>query len=366
MARSHIVDVSDDETSSNHEVPYKGTTFKPRKSIIDDQYPATFWSITSFSETSSWTDAQKDDAIEQARRLATHYIQTIEEHASMLTQLQSSNTQIELQNHEIDNLRQENNDLENELAKKQGAIEYLEGQQRQSSVPPPDTFNPKNRAKLDDPDRFTGDKESKVEFDTWKSNIEAKLKVDGRSFDNENHKIFYVFSRTADAAQDHIRDRVDNEEFATTKEVLQALEVVYGDPHKAIKAEAELQRLGQTLHGSFYAFHSEFVRIVRHLKYDSDKLREQLISCLNNKFISAAGTYLELPYPELVEKLHGIDKRFESQRATRESRKQLTVPSNKPGDKPSSARDSRPASTTSSNTPERIPICTQAEFEALY
>src|SRR5208282_4692268 len=228
MARSQRGDVSDDETPLEYihqEASTKSTMFKPRQSIIDDQSQATFWSISSFSETSSWTVAQKDDAIEQARRLATHYIKVIKEHSDMLARIQATDTQVELLSQEVDNLRQENNDLENELSKKQGAIEYLEGQaSRQQSATPSalDTFNPKHRAKLDDPDRFTSDKDSKVDFDTWKSNIKTKLKVDGCSFDDENHKIFYVFSRTANTAQDHIQDHVDNKEFTTTKEVLQA------------------------------------------------------------------------------------------------------------------------------------------------
>lgn len=102
------------------------------------------------------------------------------------------------------------------------------------------------------------------------------------------------------------------------------------------------------------------------MKYDSDKLREQLVSRLNDKFISAAGSYLDLPYSELVEKLHSIDKRFESQRATRESRKQLSIPlSSKPTDKPSGTRDSRLTSTVPSTASERIPIRTRVEFDAL-
>jgi hypothetical protein len=61
-------------------------------------------------------------------------------------------------------------------------------------------------------------------------------------------------------------------------EVIKALEAVYRDLYQAIKAEAELQRLGQSLHSFFYVFYSEFVRIVRPLKYDNNKLKEQLIS----------------------------------------------------------------------------------------
>ena len=109
------------------------------------------------------------------------------------------------------------------------------------------THNSKGRARLEDPDKFSGKKDDQIEFDTWKSNIETKLKVDSPLFDDENHKIFYVFSRTSSEAQDQIRDRVDNDYFNTAKEVLKALEAVYGDPHKAIKAEAELQQSGHSV-----------------------------------------------------------------------------------------------------------------------
>jgi hypothetical protein len=97
----------------------------------------------------------------------------------------------------------------------------------------------------------------------------------------------------------------------TSSKVIKALEAVYGDLYQAIKAEAELQRLGQSLHGSFYVFYSEFIQIMRPLKYNNNKLKEQLISRLNNKFISAAGAYLNLLYTELVAKLHALNKRFE-------------------------------------------------------
>jgi hypothetical protein len=359
----------EENTQIHRKTSRRGNNFKSRKSVINEEDQATFWSITSFSETSLWTQEQKDDAVDQAHRLATHYLKVIKEQSDMFAQIEKLNTRVELLDSEVQNLRQDNNDLENELAKKQGAIEYLEGQQRQSSVVSsnPDASNTKNRAKLEDPDKFSGSKDCKIDFETWKSNIEAKLKVDDRSFDDENHKIFYICSRTTDAAQDHIRDRIDNDEFTTVKEVIRSLETIYGDPHKAIKAEAELQRLGQTQHGSFYTFHSEFVRIVRPLKYNSDKLKEQLIARLNDKFISAAGAYLDLPYADLVEKLHSIDKRFESQRATRENRKQLTALTNsKPTDNPASGRANSTAQIASTNSAEKASIRTRAEFDALH
>jgi hypothetical protein len=75
-------------------------------------------------------------------------------------------------------------------------------------------------------------------------------------------------------------------------------------------------------------------------------------------------------YTKLVAKLHAFDKRFESQRATRESRKQLNAslnPSNKPTDKPTDSRLNR-LNTTPLNTngADKTPIRSWAEFEALY
>jgi hypothetical protein len=83
---------------------------------------------------------------------------------------------------------------------------------------------------------------------------------------------------------------------------------------------------------------------VRPLKYDNNKLKEQLIFWLNNKFIFVTGAYLNLLYTKLIAKLYAFDKRFESQRAIRESRKQLNAflnLSNKPTDKLTNSRLNR-------------------------
>ena len=46
----------------------------------------------------------------------------------MFTQIQDKDTRIELLDDELHNLRQDINDQDNELTKKQGTIEYLERQ----------------------------------------------------------------------------------------------------------------------------------------------------------------------------------------------------------------------------------------------
>jgi hypothetical protein len=62
----------------------------------------------------------------------------------------------------------------------------------------------------------------------------------------------------------------------------------------------------------FYAFYTEFVRVVRSLKYDNNRLKEQMISRLNNKFLLVSLSYLDLLYNKLVVKLHEINKRFKA------------------------------------------------------
>ena len=111
---------------------------------------------------------------------------------------------------------------------KQGQIEYLENQNLGNN--PLGHNNNKQRAKLEDPNKFTSEKDDKgnyltekgqiINFDTWKSNIETKLKVDNISFDNEAHKILYIRSRTARAVYEYIRGQLDDEDFETAKQVL--------------------------------------------------------------------------------------------------------------------------------------------------
>jgi hypothetical protein len=178
-----------------------------------------------------------------------------------------------------------------------------------------------------------------------------------------------VFTRTTGDAQGHLRDRINNDQFTTANEVLQALDAVYGDPHQAIKAEAELQRLGQTLHGSFHLFFVDFLRIVRPLRYDDNKLKDSLVSKLNDKYLTSISAYLDLPYTQLVEKLHAIDKRYESQRIAREGRKQLTASSQPPKHTDKVVQDQ--PQTPVANAPitprtDRPAIRSRAEFEALH
>jgi len=211
---------------------------KKRYSVIDEDADdtAAFWKIRSFRETSEWTDEQKDEAMDQAHRLAKHYIVVIKEHSEM----QEANEKLKS---ELFELKNDNADLERELNIKQGQIEYLERRERRQETPSDSsmpTQGSKNRTRLKDPEKFAGCKDKDEDFETWKYDVLEKLKVDAVTFDDENHKISYVNSRTTGDAHEHIRDRVNDGEFTSAKEVLETLEVFYRDPHKAIKAKAAL------------------------------------------------------------------------------------------------------------------------------
>ncbi|PMD57648.1 uncharacterized protein K444DRAFT_691786, partial [Hyaloscypha bicolor E] len=201
---------TDDITSNSREVELtsRKNTFKSRRSVLDnenDKQP-TFWSIDSFDDTATWTGSQQAYAIQQAQQLATHYIKIHNEHTTILTMIQSQQARIETLDQDIHNPRGDNDDLE------------------QST-----THNTKGRARLEDPDKFSRKKGHQPEFETWKSNIETKLKVDSRLFDDKNHKISYVYSRTTNEAQDHIRDRVDNDHFDISWGSTFGSPIIFGD-----------------------------------------------------------------------------------------------------------------------------------------
>jgi hypothetical protein len=373
--------------------------YPKRVSVLpEEEDEPAFWLLDSFNETKNWNDNQKDSAIKAAKKLMRDYEIILKEHQEMREHVEEQATDNDEIRQRIesleedalalrddnDTLRQDNNDLERELTMKQGQIEYLE--QRKTETP---RASAKQRARLEDPEKFTGkkndkgsyltDKENTIEFETWRADMESKLKTDAITFDDENHMIAYIGSRTTQAAYDHIRAGIEDNTFETTKEVLDNLETVYGDPHKAIRAEAELQRLGQTLNGSFHLFHTEFVRITRPLKCDDSKLKSLMISRLNDKFLTAISTLLDLPYQDLTAKLYDIDKQFESQRTARESRRQLLKGTtdtyeNKTG-KPfrQTGRYQLPTNTSHTkkkdsqeNTNEKPPLRTREEYEALF
>jgi|HubBroStandDraft_2_1064218.scaffolds.fasta_scaffold09006_1 hypothetical protein len=374
--------------------------YPKRVSVLPEEEEPAFWLLDSFNETKNWTDNQKDSAIKAVKKLMRDYEIILEEHQEMREHVEEQATDNEEIRQRIESLeenalafrndnetlRQDNNDLERELTMKQGQIEYLEQRKDKTETPRTST---KQRARLEDPEKFTGkkndkgsyltDKENTIEFEIWRADMESKLRTDAITFDDENHMIAYIGSRTTQAAYDHIRTGMEDNTFKTSKEVLDNLETVYGDPHKAIRAEAELQRLGQTLNGSFHLFHTEFVRITRPLKHDDSKLKSLMISRLNDKFLTAISTLLDLPYQELTAKLYDIDKQFESQRTARESRRQLQKGTtdtyeNKTG-KPfrQTGRYQLPANTNSTkkkdsqeNTNDRPPLRTREEYETLF
>jgi hypothetical protein len=144
---------------------------------------------------------------------------------------------------ELFELKNNNADLEHELNIKQGQIKYLKRRgQRQET--PSDSLMPaqgsKNQTRLKDPEKFTSSKDKDKDFETWKYDVLEKLRVDLITFDDKSHKILYVNSQTTGDAYKYIRDRVNDGEFTSAKEVLETLEVFYRDPHKAIKAKAAL------------------------------------------------------------------------------------------------------------------------------
>jgi hypothetical protein len=276
----------------------------------------------------------------------------------MQTEITDLNSQISSLKDDLAELRQDNNDQENELAKKQGVIEHLV--QRQPSESPA-AHVPRIKTKaLPDPEKFTGHK-STIPFDQWVMQVQDKLEVDKHLFDTEQRRIKYVGNCTSGDAYDYIWPKLADQEFADAKEVIQALTDIFDDPNKKLKAKQALAKLYQG-NWDFHRYHAEFTKIARPLKLDDEDLKEELTSKLNEKYAMTVLSDDDLTYTQLVKKLHSVDRKLIASRNV--NKPSFTSNTNKP--QATNNQNNAGQATTSSNSEVRAPIRTREQFDALF
>jgi hypothetical protein len=72
-------------------------------------------------------------------------------------------------------------------------------------------------------------------FESWKLQIQGKLRVNADHFQSDEARMAYVFGRTSGDAQKHLRPRYKEESidpFLLDKEMIDHLASIYEDPHK--------------------------------------------------------------------------------------------------------------------------------------
>jgi phage gpG-like protein len=205
------------------------------------------------------------------------------------------------------------------IIQKDGVIEYLQQQLRDSTPGSTGSVQKAKRKELKDPEKFTGDKDKEtrkvlVQFEQWKADVEGKLNTDAHLFDTEDRRIRWVCGLTGGTAHNHVWPKLRDQEFDAAEDVLKFLTDIFDDPLKKQKAKQALAKLFQ---GSwtFHYYHSEFARITRILKLSDDDLKEELTSKLNEKYALTVLGDGHLSYAELVKKLYEVDKRIQATQA---------------------------------------------------
>lgn len=103
----------------------------------------------------------------------------------------------------------------------------------------------RRRPALEDPIHFEG---NRAEYDTWRTQLKAKLEVDGYLIGNDRTKFLYVNSRLKGRAAKLVHTFVEstmNTPLATPTNFLSYLDTVFGDTNKQERAGAALRTLQQ-------------------------------------------------------------------------------------------------------------------------
>ncbi|KAK0637674.1 hypothetical protein DIS24_g10595 [Lasiodiplodia hormozganensis] len=152
--------------------------------------------------------------------------------------------------------------LTTEVAKLKEDILHMARARGTASPAPVATSSSKSKAKFPDPPRFSNNKS--LNFRAWKANVLNKLRIEARSYELEQDKIAYIFSRTEGEANQHMIPRMDETSplaYQTADDVIKHLTQVFSNPFMKEKALTDYFRLRMFSNESFEDFYSRFTKV---------------------------------------------------------------------------------------------------------
>ena len=149
----------------------------------------------------------------------------------------------------------------------------------------------KRRFKLDNPDRFTGEKDS-VPIEQWLTQMEGKITEDEELIDTPTRRIVYVLNRLDGRAFKHVEPRTRknvSRPWKDSDKMLAHLECVFGDSNCLENAENKYQTLRQG-NKDFNTFWANFQRLALEIDQNEATLISDLTSKLSLKMQNKLST----------------------------------------------------------------------------
>jgi hypothetical protein len=131
-----------------------------------------------------------------------------------------------------------------------------------TSTTPEHSSSAKYSKKRPDPPIFTDGVDPT--FESWKIQMQAKLRANTDHYPTEEDKMEYVFSRTLGDAQKHLLPRFDEDSpmrFTSFREMLQHLASIYVNPNKVRDAQYEYRHLRMEMGQTFATFQTKFLHL---------------------------------------------------------------------------------------------------------
>lgn len=161
-------------------------------------------------------------------------------------------------------------DLKAELRAKETVIQYLE---LRPSGNPQDLPQPAKTIEIVVPELVDNKDPT---FENWKMLIEGKFQVNGRQFASERAKMIYLFGKTKGEAQKHLAPRYKQNDFETAQEMINHLQSIYENAHKAQDARQDMRKLWMKPCDSFQEFYTRFLHLAGDAQMPIEDYRSEL------------------------------------------------------------------------------------------
>jgi hypothetical protein len=176
------------------------------------------------------------------------------------------------------------------------------------------------------------------EFQSWKIQVQGKLRVNADHFQVEEDKMLYVFNCTQGDAQKHLLSRFrdgSTMRFESTKEMIDHLATVYVNPNEVRDSQYEYDRMRMKTTETFSEFQTQFLHLAGKAQIPRISLRMGLYDRLTTQLQRALAVNLHTitTFEQMCEnalsidsELRRIDAREDRRKRAREKFADTTAP----------------------------------------